>query len=147
MFKKLCLLTMVVVLAWASSCFAGQAYTPTQPTWDGSDSQNWDEPNNWSLGAVPTESTWAFILASSNGEKPTNPHIYAGTTMDVGIIYIGSNGESGDPTIEMLDGQGNCVFFSPGDWGPSDNVGHWEQSGGFMESFMAACGWGDLSFP
>src|SRR5690606_9592623 len=66
-------------------------------TWDGSESTDWNDPNNWDGGAPPTNAD----IVSLDTEGPSAPIVGAGVTANGDNIFIGTyaNGE-----LTIIDG-------------------------------------------
>ncbi|MGN6214296.1 T9SS type A sorting domain-containing protein [Parafilimonas sp.] len=98
-------------------------YLGTSGQWMGIVSQDWNEPNNWGCGGVPTLSTDVTIPSGT----PNDPIIYPGTTAQVKSLTI--NGAS-----LAMNGTGNLNINTGGTF--TNNAGTFVQSGTGVVTFI-----------
>lgn len=100
------------------------AFSPlaaAQTVWDGSNSSNWFDGDNWSTGAVPTAANNAMIDLSSPVARIAGGNAFADT------VYVGGSGKgrleianSGSLTSRL-----GWIGMDPGSLGVVDVVGQW----------------------
>ncbi len=97
--------------------FSGTVQVPTTATvadtvWNGSESQDWNNPFNWSNG-VPQENApqWSAVINTAAGNFPsiTSAGTYQGD-LDL-VIGGGSNGRLSQSAGTVATGEGNWMFL------------------------------------